>query len=150
MNAMASRITSLTIGGVTQPFIQAQMKENIKAPRHWPLWGESPVAGEFSAQRASNAENVSIWWRHHTFGRYRGISRTWVISNPLSAGTILVNPYHAQSYTQQWELTGKRLCLRDDFETVVAISGGADEAGCDVISEEDSGKAEQQWEFVHT
>ena len=24
----------------TQPFIQAQVKENIKAPRHWPLCGE--------------------------------------------------------------------------------------------------------------
>ena len=27
--------------------------------------GNSPVAGEFPTQRASNAENVSIWWRHH-------------------------------------------------------------------------------------
>ena len=27
--------------------------------------GYSPVTGEFSAQRASNTENVSIWWRHH-------------------------------------------------------------------------------------
>ena len=26
-----------------QPFIQAKMKENIKAPRHWPLWGEFTV-----------------------------------------------------------------------------------------------------------
>ena len=26
--------------------------------------GNSPVTGEFSAQRASNAENVSIWSRH--------------------------------------------------------------------------------------
>ena len=25
----------------------------------------SPVTGEFPTQRASNAENVSIWWRHH-------------------------------------------------------------------------------------
>ena len=25
----------------------------------------SPVTGEFPAQRASNSENVSIWWRHH-------------------------------------------------------------------------------------
>ena len=25
----------------------------------------SPVIGEFPTQRASNAENVSIWWRHH-------------------------------------------------------------------------------------
>ena len=24
----------------------------------------SPVSGEFPAQRASNAENVFIWWRH--------------------------------------------------------------------------------------
>ena len=27
--------------------------------------GNSPGAGEFPAQMASNAENVSIWWRHH-------------------------------------------------------------------------------------
>ena len=27
--------------------------------------GNSPEAGEFPAQLASNAENVSIWWRHH-------------------------------------------------------------------------------------
>ena len=25
----------------------------------------SPVTGEFAAQRASYAENVSLWWRHH-------------------------------------------------------------------------------------
>ena len=24
----------------TQPFIRVQIKENIKAPRHWPLCGE--------------------------------------------------------------------------------------------------------------
>ena len=27
--------------------------------------GNSPGAGEFPTQMASNAENVSIWWRHH-------------------------------------------------------------------------------------
>ena len=26
--------------------------------------GNSPVTGEFPSQRASNAENVPIWWRH--------------------------------------------------------------------------------------
>ena len=26
--------------------------------------GKSPVTGEFPAQMASNAENVSVWWRH--------------------------------------------------------------------------------------
>ena len=43
----------------TQAFIQAQINENIIAPRQWPL------CGDFPAQKASNAENVSIWWRHH-------------------------------------------------------------------------------------
>ena len=27
--------------------------------------GNSSVTGEFPAQKASNAENVSIWWQHH-------------------------------------------------------------------------------------
>ena len=27
--------------------------------------GNSPGTGEFPAQKASNTENVSIWWRHH-------------------------------------------------------------------------------------
>ena len=55
----------------TQPFIRAQIKENIKAPRHRPLCGEFtggrwiPRAGEIPAQMASNAKNASIWWRHH-------------------------------------------------------------------------------------
>ena len=30
--------------------------------------GNSPGTGEFFAQMASNAENDSIWWRHHAFG----------------------------------------------------------------------------------
>ena len=27
--------------------------------------GNSSVIGEFPAQKASNADNISIWWRHH-------------------------------------------------------------------------------------
>ena len=41
--------------------------------------GNSPGTGEFPAQMASNAGNVSIWWRHHaTFA-----------SNDASLGTAL-------------------------------------------------------------
>ena len=29
--------------------------------------GNSPLTGEFPTQRTSNAENVSIWWRHHVY-----------------------------------------------------------------------------------
>ena len=59
------RLTSPASRLFTQSFIQAQIKENIKAPRHWPLCEEFTGTGEFPAQRASYAENVSIWWRHH-------------------------------------------------------------------------------------
>ena len=40
--------------------LNAQIKENIKGPRHWPL------CGEFPAKRASNTEKLSILWRHPT------------------------------------------------------------------------------------
>ena len=33
--------------------------------------GNSPETGEFPAQRARNAENVSIWWRHHVCPYYK-------------------------------------------------------------------------------
>ena len=37
--------------------------------------GNSPGTGEFPAQMASNAENVSIWWRHHEYRTLKMISR---------------------------------------------------------------------------
>ena len=40
----------------TQSFIQTQIKDNIKAPRHWPLWFSG--TGEFPAQMANYAEMV--------------------------------------------------------------------------------------------
>ena len=49
----------------TRQFIRAQIKENIKVPRHWPLCGEFTGDRWIPRQMASNAENVSIWWRHH-------------------------------------------------------------------------------------
>ena len=42
-----------------------QITENIKAPRQWPCEENSPMTGEFPAQKSSNAKNVSIWWCHH-------------------------------------------------------------------------------------
>ena len=63
MTTMASVITSPTV--VYSTVYSDADKRNIKAPRHWPLCGEFTGTGEFPAQRASYAENVSIWWRHH-------------------------------------------------------------------------------------
>ena len=36
--------------------------------------GNSPGTGEFPAQRASDTEDVSIWWRHHVSEIYRSES----------------------------------------------------------------------------
>ena len=36
-----------------------------------PCEGNPPMTGGFPSQRANNAENVSIWWRHHVYGIFR-------------------------------------------------------------------------------
>ena len=61
MGATASQITSLTIVGSTVYSGTGQRKLRVTGP----CAGNSPVTGEFPAQKASNAENVSIWWRQH-------------------------------------------------------------------------------------
>ena len=45
--------------------------------------GNSPGTGEFPAQIANNAENVSIWWRHHVRLGYRNVI-TSIISYEIS------------------------------------------------------------------
>ena len=47
--------------------------------------GNSPGTGEFPAQMASNAENVSIWWRHHewqTQGSLKMSDKTFYLKIP--------------------------------------------------------------------
>ena len=70
MGAIVSLITSLTTVYSTI-YLDVDQRKNIKAPRQWPLCGEFTGTGEFPAQMASNAENVSIWWRHHELNHSR-------------------------------------------------------------------------------
>ena len=63
MGTMASQITSLMI--VYSTAYSGTDKKPNKVPRYMFLCG----TGEFPAQMSSNAENVSIWWRHHGFNR---------------------------------------------------------------------------------
>ena len=60
---IASQIPSLTIVYSTVNSDADQRKH--QSSRHWLCVGNSPMTAEFPAQRASNAENISIWWRHH-------------------------------------------------------------------------------------
>ena len=51
----------------TQPLFRRESKKTSKLRVTGLCAGNSPVTGEFPAQMASNAENVSIWWRHRDF-----------------------------------------------------------------------------------
>ena len=62
-----------------QRLVYTNMKENITAPHYCPLWGPGALTRDnnaahcwrgstgFTSQRASNAESVSMSWRHHHF-----------------------------------------------------------------------------------
>ena len=69
MGAIASRITSFTIVYSTV-YSRRRSKKTSKLRVTGLCEGNSPVTGEFPAQRASNAENASIWWRHHVLSFY--------------------------------------------------------------------------------
>ena len=63
MSTMASQITSLTIVYST---VYSGADQKTSRLRVIGLSeGNSPVTGEFPAQKDSNAKNVSTWWRHH-------------------------------------------------------------------------------------
>ena len=62
MGSMASQITSLTIVYSTV-YSRRRSTKTSKLGVTGLYAGNSPVTGEFPVQRASNAENASIWWR---------------------------------------------------------------------------------------
>ena len=92
MSAMASQITRLTIVHSTV-YSRCRSKETSKLRITGLCDGNSPSTGEFPAQRACNAQNVSIWWRHHRLGlsdaSYRSGRIIWNsnISGDLIGGT---------------------------------------------------------------
>ena len=89
----------------TQPFIQEQMKEKSKLRITGLCAGNSPVTGEFPAQMAINAENVSIWWRHHAACSYRSMSdddATWV-----KAALIILDSQKELIISLQWHHNGR-------------------------------------------
>ena len=65
MNAMVSQIAGVSIICSTVGLGADQRKHQSSASLTL-FEGNSPVTDELHAQNASNAENVSIWWRHHS------------------------------------------------------------------------------------
>ena len=69
--------------------------------------GNSPVTGEFPSQRASSAENASIWWRHHVPRANEEPWRIWLyrahecIKNTIRITQTQGNPMYPRL---QWPL----------------------------------------------
>ena len=80
MSAMASQITGVTIVYTTK---ESKKKFLVTCLCE----ANSLVTGEIPAQRASNAENVCIWWRHHVyvFSNSRASLIVWFMSDELSS-----------------------------------------------------------------
>ena len=86
LSTMAFQITCASIA---QRFVRRRSNKKIsKLGVTGVCAGNSPGTGEFPTQRASNAENISIWWRHHALiiqGCFTGVGTT--IQSPC-AGEI--------------------------------------------------------------
>ena len=77
ISTVASQITSLTI--VYSIVHSGGSKKTSKLCVTGLFEGNSPATGKFPAQMASNAEYVSIWWRHQGISEYskRTLSIVW-------------------------------------------------------------------------
>ena len=95
MSEMASQITSRTTVYST---VYSGADQNIKAPRHWAFWGNSPVA-----------ENVSIWWRYH---------KKLVYGSFMQCPSLMRHRFHVPN--QQANAPGsfyqQFTCRKNDFE----------------------------------
>ena len=89
IGAMASQITSLTIVCSTVLF-RRRSKKISKLLVTGLCVGNSPATGEFPAQMASNAENVSIWWRHHVYPKKSLCHCCWWFEK------LKINSWHQQ------------------------------------------------------
>ena len=99
MGAIASQITSLPIVYSIVYSGADQRKHQSPASLHGLCVGNSPVTGEFPAQRASNAENVSIWWRHRAlYSRGADVSMKYISVSifPWNKRPISLNIHHSK------------------------------------------------------
>ena len=90
MTTMASQITSLTVVYSTV-YSDADQRKHQKLCVTGLCVGNSPGPVSSPAQRASYAENVSIWWRHHENSHRNSICRRNVVYSQHISNDIRVS-----------------------------------------------------------
>ena len=90
MGAIASQITSLTHPVYSIVYSDADQRKHQSSTSLAFVRGIQQVhcTGEFPAQRASNAEIVSLWWRHHVFDTVNN-SSTSITNQPKTKKVLL-------------------------------------------------------------
>ena len=94
--------------------------------------GHSPGTGEFPAQTASNAENVSIWWHHHVYFQNNCYVRNherklmsdfWAIAvsadglSPLNSASEVLLHYHSSYLMWRYSVDSDRSVNTDSTFT---------------------------------
>ena len=88
--------------------------------------GNSPVTGAFPAQRASYAENVSIWWRHHGMNFHHGWYHTAVETDCVQHSPKKLHSLSLMfPFTLFWttNLTQNLLSVCIDTESIKSTNG---------------------------
>ena len=93
--------------------------------------GNSPVTGEFPAQRASYAENVSIWWRHHVRCPLKSrFSKAPVTHSLQPVGDLLATKISGGCREVAGWLQGGRRPVADRLQTVAGTIWSQGGFGC--------------------
>ena len=102
MGAIASQITSPT-SVYSTVYSDADQRKHQSPALLALCVGNSPGTGEFSAHMASNAENVSIWWRHHVQSSSRSGRFTCWIRNAVRfcKASVEERPWYIQERIMQ-------------------------------------------------
>ena len=100
MSVMASQITSLKT--VYSTVYSRRRSKKTSTLRVTGLCEEnSSVTGEFPAQRTSDTENVSVWWRHHVWDSHCR-DKTVVRQSYLYNGNLILVSQHLYIQTCPW------------------------------------------------
>ena len=100
MGAMASQITSLTI-------VYSNVNSGADQRKHQSS-ASLALCGDFPAQRASSAENVPIWWRHHAFNILLEVVAVWCQLISIMILSIVDNMMKWSITDIKWNLTKKK------------------------------------------
>ena len=127
MVATASQITSLAIVNSTVYSGADQRKHQSPASLAF-VRGIHRVPGEFPAQMASDAESVSIWWRHHGYlGCLSVIRKSFLCHDVIKSKTVISDHNNGKGNVIGLNLDEIRLIVEGLFcipDLMKRVSGG--------------------------